>query len=177
MAAAGAAVSNGAQLRIVAATANDAALIHRLTLAAYEEYRGVLVPESGVFAQDLDDVRADIAAGGAIIVWLGDEPVGCGRYELPSDGSHLYVGRLAVLPAYRGRGIASRMLAWCEARAATLGLPEVQLGVRLQLPRNQALYERLGYEAFGYEDRPDYGRTSAWMRKRVAGGRESEGGA
>jgi GNAT superfamily N-acetyltransferase len=135
----------------------------------------VLVPESGVFAQDLDDVRADLAAGGAIIVWLGDEQVGCGRYAIPLDRSHLYVGRLAVLPACRGWGIASRMLAWCERQAATLGLPEVRLGVRLQLPRNRELYERLGYETYGYEDRPGYGRISAWMRKRVAG--DPTGGA
>jgi GNAT superfamily N-acetyltransferase len=155
-------------LRIVTATPSDAALVHRLTLAAYDEYRGVLVPESGVFAQDLDDVRADMAAGGAIIVWLGSRPVGCGRYAIPADRSHLYVGRLAVLPSARGKGIASRMLAWCEGHAAALGLPEVQLGVRLQLPRNLTLYERLGYETFGYEERPGYGRISAWMRKRVA---------
>ena len=166
--------SDSLDLRIVTASVEDAALIHRLTLAAYEEYRGVLVPESGVFAQNLDDVRADIAAGGAIIVWLGDEPVGCGRYEIPADRSHLYVGRLAVLPANRGRGIAARMLAWCEAQAVALGLPEVQLGVRLQLPRNRALYERLGYETFGYEERPGYGRTSAWMHKRVAGNDDNE---
>jgi ribosomal protein S18 acetylase RimI-like enzyme len=157
-------------LDIRPATADDAALIHRLTLAAYAEYRGVLVPESGVFAQSAADVRADIDRGGAIIARLAGEPVGCGRWELPADRSHLYVGRLAVLPAFRGRGIASRMLAWCEAHAVALGLPEVQLGVRLQLPRNRALYERLGYETFGFEDRPGYGRTSAWMRKRVGGG-------
>ena len=162
--------NTGSEIRIATATPDDAALVHRLTLAAYEEYRGVLVPESGVFAQDLDDVRADIAAGGAIIVWLGGKPVGCGRFAVPADRSHLYVGRLAVLPLYRGQGIASRMLGWCEGHAAALGLPEVQLGVRLQLPRNRALYERLGYETFGYEERPGYGRTSAWMRKRVAAG-------
>jgi ribosomal protein S18 acetylase RimI-like enzyme len=59
------------------------------------------------------------------------------------------------------------MLDWFEQRAAALGVPEVRLGVRLNLPRNIALYERVGYEIFDYEFRPGYGRVSAWMRKKV----------
>lgn len=154
-------------LELREAAPEDAPLVLRLTLAAYEEYRDTLVPASGVFSETLDEVRAEVENGGVVIVWLNGEPVGCGRSEIPADRSHLYVGRLAVLPAARGRGIATRMLAWFEARAAALGLLEVQLGVRLMLPRNILLYERVGYEVFGYEDRPGYGRISAWMRRRV----------
>jgi GNAT superfamily N-acetyltransferase len=147
------------------ATPDDAPLVHRLMLAAYEEYRDTLVPASGAFEESVEDVRQAIADGGAVIVRLDGEPVGCGRFEFAPDRSFIEVGRLSVLPAYRGRGLATRMLAWFEARAAALGIPEVRLGVRLALPRNIALYERAGYEVYDYEDRPGYGRVAAWMRK------------
>jgi GNAT superfamily N-acetyltransferase len=149
------------------ATPEDAALFQRLMLAAYEEYRDWLVPASGAFTESLEDVRQAIVEGGAVIVRLDGEPVACGRFEWAPDRSFIEVGRLSVLPAYRGRGLAVRMLAWFEARAATLGVPTVVLGVRLALPRNIALYERAGYEVYDYEDRPDYGRVSVWMRKNV----------
>lgn len=150
------------------ATPQDAALVHRLMLAAYEEYRDRLVPPSGAFEESVEDVRHAIAEGGAVIARLDSEPVGCGRFEFAPDRSFIEVGRLSVLPAYRGRGIATRMLSWFEARAAALGVPEVVLGVRLNLPRNIALYERAGYVVYDYEDRPEYGRVSVWMKKRAA---------
>ena len=145
----------------------DAQLIFDLTLAAYEEYRGRLVPESGVFEESLLDVQYAIGHDGAVIAYLDDEVAGCGRYEIAADRSHLYFDRLAVPPAFRRRGIASAIVRWFEGRAAELGVPEVRLGVRLALPGNIALYSGLGYEIDGYEDRPEYGRVSAWMRRRL----------
>jgi len=147
------------------ATPDDATLFQRLMLAAYEQYRDWLVPASGAFAETLDDVRDAIVEGGAVIARLDGEPVGCGRFEWAPDRSFIEVGRLSVLPAHRGRGIATRMLDWFEERAAGLRVPTVVLGVRLALPGNIALYERAGYEVYDYEDRPGYGRVSVWMRK------------
>ena len=149
------------------AAPDDAPLLHRLMLAAYAEYRDTLVPASGAFAETEEEVRAAVAAGGGVLAWVGEEPAGCGRFEYGPEHGFIEVGRLSVLPAYRGRSLATRMLRWFEERAAALGVPEVRLGVRLNLPRNIALYERAGYEVFDYEDRPGYGRVSAWMRRRV----------
>jgi GNAT superfamily N-acetyltransferase len=150
------------------ATLRDAPLVFALTLAAYEEYRGRLTPESGVFEETLADVEHAILHDGAVIAYLDDEAAGCGRYEIAADRSHLYFDRLAVPPAYRRRGVASAIVRWFEQRARDLELPEVRLGVRLALPGNIALYSGLGYEVDGYEDRPGYGRISAWMRHRLS---------
>ena len=156
-------------LSLRAATPDDAALILALTLAAYEEYRGRLVPPSGVFEETLAEVESAIALGGAVVASRDGAACGCGRYEVASDGSHLYFDRLAVPPPFRRSSVASAIVRWFEARAAELGLPEVRLGVRLALPGNIALYRGLGYAIDGYEDRPDYGRVAAWMRKRLPG--------
>jgi ribosomal protein S18 acetylase RimI-like enzyme len=159
-----------ADVSIVEATPDDAALVHALTLAAYEEYRDTLTPPSGVFDDSVADVRREIADGGAIIAFWQDEPAGCARFEVAPDGSHLYVGRVAVVPDWRGRGIVAMMMDWCERHAAERGPPEVRLGARLGLPRNIALYTRLGYEIDGYEEDAGFGRIAAWMRKRVSPG-------
>jgi GNAT superfamily N-acetyltransferase len=154
-------------LTLRAATADDAPLLHHLMLAAYEEYRDTLVPASGAFEETVEDVRCAIVEGGGVVVLLDGEPVGCGRFDIGPERAFIEVGRLSVVPARRGGGIATRMLKWFEERAAVLSIPEVRLGVRLNLPRNIALYERAGYSAYDYEDRPGYGRVAVWIRKAV----------
>ena len=155
------------RLTLQAATPADAPLLHRLMLAAYEEYRETLVPASGAFEETIEDVRHAIVEGGGVVVLIDGEPVGCGRYDIDPERAFIEVGRLSVLPSHRGRGIATRMLDWFEERAAVLAIPEVRLGVRLNLPRNIALYQRAGYLIYDYEVRPGYGRVAAWMRKPV----------
>src|SRR4029077_15463412 len=73
----------------------------------------------------------------------GDMAVGSARFRL-SPG-YVYAGRVAVLPAYRGRGVAGALMAGIEASARAPGVAEVRVGVRGSLPANRRLYERLGY--------------------------------
>ena len=75
---------------------------------------------------------------------------GCIFYA-PRTG-YLYVGRLAVLPAYRRHGIGELLLRAAERRAGELGFSRVRLGVRLALARLRAYYESRGYVpiAFGH---------------------------
>ncbi len=149
------------------AAPDDAPLIYELTLAAYEEYRHTLVPPSGVFDESLDEVRRELECGGGVVAAIAGEPVGCARYEVDPAGAFLYFGRLAVLPAFRRRGIAARIVRWLEARALSLGVPEVRLGARLSLPGNIRLYEHLGYETYDQEERAAFGAVSAEMRRRL----------
>jgi GNAT superfamily N-acetyltransferase/predicted kinase len=149
------------------ASPDDASLVFSLTLAAYEEYRHTLLPPSGVFGESLDDVRRELECSGGVIATLAGEPVGCARYERDPAGGFLYFGRLAVLPAFRRRGIAARIVRWLEARALALGVPEVRLGARLSLPGNIRLYTNLGYETYDHEERAGFGVVSAEMRRRL----------
>ena len=189
-----------------AAAPADAPLILALTLAAYEEYRGVLVPESGVFRETVEQVRSHIegraeapdpasaaadstvpARSGGVIASVDGAAVGCARWSVQMDDepaeaersgggpgrprAFLYVGRVAVLPAHRGRGVATALMAWCERLAADRGLREVRLGVRLGLPRNEALYRHLGYRPTGsLEEREGYGPIARWMAKPLGDG-------
>ena len=62
-----------------------------------------------------------------------------------TEAGEFYLDSVGVLPEYRGRGIASRIIeAQCE-RAATLGHKVAGLIVDIDKPQVEALYSRLGF--------------------------------
>jgi ribosomal protein S18 acetylase RimI-like enzyme len=81
---------------------------------------------------------------------------------------HVYLGRLAVLPAFRGRGLGARLVSGVEALAAAAGRDRVRLGVRLALPRNRAFFEALGYREVALDAHAGMTEpTFAWLEKRI----------
>jgi ribosomal protein S18 acetylase RimI-like enzyme len=139
-------------VRLTTANADHAPLVRQIMLDAFAEFRGTLEPPSSALDETLDDTRRAIDAGGAALAWLGDQAVGSVRY-LPRPG-YLYVGRLAVLPAHRGRGIAAALMNAMEEQARALGLPEIRVEVRLSLPGNVALFRRLGFQTISEQPHP-----------------------
>jgi len=147
------------------ATIDDALAITLTILAAFEEFRGKLVPESGAFAETPRTIAAELENGaGAIIAERNGSIVGCVMYRL-YEGD-LYFGRLSVLPEARGIGLAKRLIAAVERQARALGAPGVRLGVRVVLTDNQQLFESLGYREISREAHEGFDYpTSINMRK------------
>ena len=145
---------------------DEAPIVHAITQHAFGEYRGVLPVESGALAETLADVEAVFTRGGAVLAIVDEQPVGAARFELETDA--LYVGRVAVLPSHRRRGIASALMRCCEDLAPGLGRDQVRLEVRQSLPSNVALYQALGYEVTSVEPHPRGPDVSLTMRKRLA---------
>ncbi len=131
-------------MRITLAVVDDADLVHRIMHEAFAEYRGILDPPSSAHAETVADVADALTDGGGVLAWIGEEAVGSARYGRRPD--HLYIGRISVLPAHRGRGIGGALVAFLEAHALNLGYGEVRLETRMVLDRNLALYARLGYQ-------------------------------
>lgn len=77
----------------------------------------------------------------------GDLPVATCRFWPADDGWH--VGRLAVIKAYRGRGIGRAMLEAAEDHIRALGGNSLSLHAQC---RAQAFYQKCGYQAFGETD-------------------------
>ena len=100
------------------------------------------------------------------------EPV---RAAVPADAAGVRelrelgdLGRLAVLPAFRRRGLAVRLVAAVESLAAGNGRRQVRLGVRLALPENRAFFEQLGYRQTGLDSHAGSTvPTFAWPAKPV----------
>ncbi len=121
----------------------DAPAVCRVMHVAFAEYETSLGLSSSALLEKPGDVAAKIARGSGVLALLDGEPVGSGRFL--ERGDHVYLGRLAVLPERRRRGIATRMMEALEEEARRRGFPESRLEVRMGLPENLALYERRGY--------------------------------
>jgi ribosomal protein S18 acetylase RimI-like enzyme len=153
------------------AVACDAGSLAATIAAAFEQFRGRLVPESGALRETAASIASELAAGaGAIIAEQGGEALGCVMIR-PVEGD-LYFGRLAVIPSARGRGIARRLVEAVEAEAARRGLAGVRLGVRIVLTENHRFFTTLGYLETSREAHPGFAQpTSITMRKSVSADR------
>lgn len=125
--------------------------------AAYAVRHAVFVVEQGVpveLERDDEDARADHAVGD-----VDGQLVAAGR--LVRRGSTGLVGRMAVLPAARRRGVGSAVLAVLEERARERGLAEVELHAQVSA---REFYQRLDYAAYG-EEYDEAGIRHVSMRK------------
>ena len=155
----------GDTLVLRSATALDAPALAATIAAAFEQYRGKLVPESGAFRETADGIATELKKGaGAIIAERNGNVLGCVMTKL--EEGDLYFGRLSVVPQARGEGLARRLIAAVEDDARTRGLPGVRLGVRVVLTDNQRLFQSLGYREISREAHEGFGHpTSINMRK------------
>jgi four helix bundle protein len=154
-------------LELREATQADIPTIVAVTRAAFDEYLGRLEPPSGVHKETVESVGEKLAAGHSVLAVLDGEVVGSVYYSFTPD--YVYLGRLAVLPAFRGRGVGAALIEYVEAKARELGRPRVRLGVRVALAHLRARYERLGYRV--YEERFHEGYTTPtylMMEKNIA---------
>lgn len=135
-------------------TEADAPVILHILREAFKEYHGKLDPPSGVQRETVESIRDRMQTAGWVLAVAGGEPVGCVMYE-PGDG-FMYLGRLAVLPAYRREGIGQALIDRVEARARAAGLTRVRLGARIVLPQLRARYERQGYRFLESHTHPGY---------------------
>jgi GNAT superfamily N-acetyltransferase len=148
------------------ATAADIPTLLRLIQTAFAEYEGQLDPPSGAHKETEESLLNALHFGSAAVASFNGEMAGCVFYS-PKDG-HVYIGRLCVLPAFRGFGIGKILMTYAEQRAADLGFQRVQIGVRIALPHLHAYYKSLGYARVRDETHPGYEKpTYTVMEKEI----------
>lgn len=125
---------------------------------AFAEYADQLDPPSGVHHETLASLRERAGAGGVLLAEAAGAPVGMVLYR--PEPAHLYLGRLSVLPEWRGRGVGHALIAAVEERARAMGLARIHLAVRLQLAAMRASYERLGYQVVAAHAHPGYSQPT-----------------
>ena len=136
------------------ATAADIPTLVTLVHTAFEDYRGRLDPPSGAHNETAGTFRRALQTGWAALALVNNDAVGCVFSH--QEGEHMYLGRLSVLRPFRRHGVGRALTEYVEQRARELGLPRVQLGVRIALPHLQTYYERLGYHVVRYESHAGY---------------------
>lgn len=110
------------------------------------------------------DVAAHLASGGGALAQIKAKPVGSALWAVQDGG--LYVSRLAVIPAWRGFGIARALVAAAEVEARGLGLPRIHLSTRLALTGNRRLFAACGFVETAQSAHPGHAApTSVAMEK------------
>ena len=125
----------------------DAAVVHRLTQAAFAEY-GREPGTSTALKETVEAVQAQLAGGDRVLVVnVEGESVACVRFRF--EGDTLYFHRLSVDPEHRRKGSAVELVGELERLAREAGLGRMTCSVRLAQTGNLALYEKLGFETVG----------------------------
>jgi predicted GNAT family N-acyltransferase len=101
--------------------------------------REVFIREQGI--PEFDEWDDEDATSVHVLATLNREPVGTGRLNRAGK-----IGRIAVLPGLRGRGIGSLILDRLLEEARRLGIREPCLHAQVQAV---PFYERLGFERKG----------------------------
>ncbi|MBD8665138.1 GNAT family N-acetyltransferase [Rhizobium sp. CFBP 8752] len=138
-----------------------------LILSSFAYMDGVIDPPSSAhrltpasLAQKARDEIAFVAEEDGKLagcVFLKPEP-GC-----------LYVGKLAISPAFQSRGIGRQLLSVAEDIARQRGLPALRLETRIELTGNHTTFARWGFVKTAENAHAGYARTtSIEMRKRLS---------
>ena len=125
------------------ATAADAAVVADLVRLAFATQSVQTNPPSSALKETAETITRELAHGGGAVVHDGGAMVAAVLWR-EEDGS-LFVGRLAVHPAHRRRGLARMLMAEAEREARRCGLTRMHLGVRLELEDNRHLFRSCGF--------------------------------
>jgi ribosomal protein S18 acetylase RimI-like enzyme len=153
-------------MQIRHARIEDAEAVQEIVRAAFEEYHGALPVSVSALDESVEDVRKAISSGQVLLALEGARALGTVRYEVRPD--LLYVGRLAVLPSDRKRGVGAALMAHVERLAPSLERTRIQLATRQSIPGNIAFYERLGYKVVERVPHPRGPDTVVWFEKELS---------
>jgi len=77
-------------------------------------------------------------------------------------GDALYIGRLAVAPQWRRRGIADALIEAAKDEARQRRLARLTLGARIMLPGNVALFRRHGFNVVRETCHPGFTQPTSY---------------
>jgi ribosomal protein S18 acetylase RimI-like enzyme len=131
------------------ATLSDAALIATLTRACWV---GKPVNSSG-HHESTERVEQGLREGAAMLLYQEEKPVGSVRWypvlgalgEANDMVIAWEIGRLGILPEYRGRGLSHVLMDEITRLAIAHGIKELRLAVRTDEPELLAYYLRQGF--------------------------------
>lgn len=142
----------------------DPALVDLFTLIriCFAYMDGRVDPPSSIHCTTLADLQKHCTIGE---VWsLGAPPVAAVLFSFKPDA--LYLGKLAVAPEARGRGLARQLTGLAETRARARKLPALELQTRIELTDNHATFRALGFTEIARTAHAGYASpTSITFRK------------
>ena len=123
---------------------NDAKRLEELHRFVQDAFRDLPIdPPSSSLKETLADFAARFQSDTIFLASDAGELIGS-IFCTPEDDA-LYVGRLAVHPDWRRRGVASALVEAAKSEAQRRGAKRMTLGARIALPGNVALFRRHGF--------------------------------
>jgi ribosomal protein S18 acetylase RimI-like enzyme len=142
----------------------DLAAVLALIRESFAYMDGRIDPPSSMHRLTPEALEAQAATAE---IWALGQPPGACMVLTPRPDA-LYLGKLAVSAGQRGRGLARLLVDHAASRARALGLPALELQVRVELTGNQAAFARLGFLETARTAHPGYARpTSITLRRAV----------
>ncbi len=165
-----------ASIEIRAAGPAEAGLIARIvqeSFRAQAAMQGIVkaaYPRYVAFTEKSDVLKALEKGHIAALLYHGAEPIGGIWHALDWNDPQLgHVSKLAVLPAYRGRGYGEMLFAYAEDKLRTLGARQARLTCNARLTGLHSYYERLGYRKIKQEAWPTLPFEVVTMEKDLQG--------
>ncbi|MFD5702137.1 GNAT family N-acetyltransferase [Streptomyces lasiicapitis] len=124
------------------AEAADVPAVKAVTDAAYHHY----IARIGRVPAPMESNHAQNVAMGRVYVAGDAEGAVVGLVVVYANEDHLYLDNIAVHPDAAGKGLGGRLLAFVDAHARALALPEIRLYTNAMMWENQKIYPRYGYE-------------------------------
>ena len=140
------------------ATQEDLPATLALIQSAFAFMEGRIDPPSSMHRLTVDDLAQSE-------VWvIGAPPLACIVLTPKTDA--LYLGKLAVAAAERGKGHARTLIDHAEARARALGLSALELQTRIELIENQRTFEAMGFTELARTAHEGYDRPTSITYRR-----------
>jgi GNAT superfamily N-acetyltransferase len=146
---------------------DDPTPVLALIRATFAYMDGRIDPPSSIHAVTPADVTRQAETGE---IWVLDEPgrpVACVFLTLKSRA--LYVGKLAVDPAFRRQGLARQLIGHAVARAHVLGCDRLELQSRVELVENHRAFRAMGFKKTGETAHPGYDRPTSFTFTKTLG--------
>ena len=139
------------------------ALLH--TCFAYMEDR--IDPPSSLHNLTPADIQRQAEDEILLLVFDADQtPIAC--TFLTEKPDCLYLGKMAVHPDHRGKGIAQALIDTSSNLAQSLGHTKLRLQTRIELTENHAIFAHLGFSKTAEGTHPGFTRpTEITMEKKV----------
>ena len=119
----------------------------------------VFVEEQG-YEDEFDEVDYSCIH---VVAYENQNPVGCARvFADENDNDTFIIGRVAVLPEARKKGIGRLLVKECETIAIKSNVKRIILHAQARL---EMWYGSMGYVRFGEVDYEDEGQPHVWMNR------------
>jgi ribosomal protein S18 acetylase RimI-like enzyme len=120
---------------------SDASRLEELHWFVQDAFRDLPInPPSSALKETVADFAARLQSDSIFVALDAGALIGC--IFCTPDGDALYIGRLAVHPDWRRRGVATALVETAKDEAQRRGARRVALGARIALPGNVALFRR-----------------------------------